>query len=98
MVIAFCAGGQYRSWKKRYFVLNGTTLTYYKQQGDQECKGVIDLTTGRGVRRKDFCQLEEWPKQAKPSLAFGVATESRTYYLYGTEKAEVKCVCTTKKL
>lgn len=83
------AGGQYRSWKKRYFVLHGTTLSYYKQEGDPESRGDIDLTTGRGVRRKDRCLLEEWPKQAKSSLSFSVATESRTYYLYGADKEEV---------
>ena len=81
-----------------YFVLRGTTLTYYKQEGDPESKGFVDLTTGRGVRTKDHCQLEEWPKQVKASLAFGVATESRTYYLYGTDKAEVKCVFTTPNM
>ena len=82
----------YRNWKKRYFVLSGTTLTYYAQEGDTENKGVVDLTTGRGLRTKDNCALEDWPKEAKPSLTFGVATESRTYYFYGSDKTEVKCV------
>ena len=90
------AGGVYRNWKKRYFVLCGTTLTYYAREEDTESKGVVDLTTGRGVRTKDQCTLEDWPKEAKASLTFGVATESRTYYLYGTDKEEVRCVATTQ--
>ena len=70
--------------------MSGTTLTYYAEEGDTESKGVVDLTTGRGVREKSQCKLEEWPKETKASLSFGVATESITHYIYGTDKTEVE--------
>ena len=81
-------GGAYRNWKKRYFVLKGSTLSYYNAPNEQQAKGEIDLKTGRGVRPKSKCTLE-WPSAAKANLCFGVATDSRTYYIYGTDKADV---------
>ena len=83
------AGGAYRSWNKRYFVLKGTRLLYYKEKDDPQSKGEIDLTTGLGVRDKSYCHVGEWPDSAQYYLAFGVATESRTYFLYGTDKKDV---------
>lgn len=83
------AGGSYRSWKKRYFVLYETFLSYYTKQGDPTPKGNIDLTMGRGTRLRDQCDLE-WPTSAKPGLAFGLATEERTFYLYGDNQAAIK--------
>ena len=88
------SGGSYRNWKKRYFALKGNSLLYYVNEGDQVPKGTIDLTTARGVRRRGHCQLE-WPSEAKPGLAFGLATEARTFYFYGMEKAAVRWVDTT---
>lgn len=83
------AGGSYRNWKKRYFILSDASLKYYTKEGDNTPKKVIDLKQGRGVRNRKQCELE-WPKDAKPGLSFGLATESRTYYLYGDDKAAVK--------
>lgn len=83
------AGGSYRNWKKRYFVLKESSLQYYQNEGDATPKGSIDLTKGLGVRDRNCCQLE-WPNEAKPGISFGVATESRTYYMYGSEKAAVR--------
>lgn len=80
-------GGSYRSWKKRHFVLKGSTLSYYNAPNERP-KGEIDLKTGRGVRPKSKCTLE-WPSAAKANLCFGVATDSRTYYVYGTDKTDV---------
>ena len=71
-------------------MLSGTTLSYYKAQNDAVPKGEIDLKTGRGVRPKAHCNGLEWPSAAKASLSFGVSTEARTYYLYGTNKEDVK--------
>ncbi|KAL5481861.1 hypothetical protein EMCRGX_G022121 [Ephydatia muelleri] len=86
--LLFKQGGAYRNWKKRYFVLKGSTLSYYNAPNEQQAKGEIDLKTGRGVRPKSKCTLE-WPSAAKANLCFGVATDSRTYYIYGTDKADV---------
>lgn len=88
---SFCSGGAYRSWKKRYFVLQDTTLCYYVKEGDEAPKGTIDLTTGRGVRTKKQCQsVELWPKDATDDATFGLAVENRTYFIYGKDKTEVK--------
>ena len=82
-------GGSYRNWKKYYFVLSENSLSYYKKEGDPTPKRSIDLATGRGVRTRDQCDLE-WPKAAKPGLSFGLATEARTFYIYGDNQATVK--------
>ena len=86
------AGGQYRNWKKRHFILKDTALSYYAKEGDETPKGLIDLTKGRGVRTKNQTDGLEWPDEAKHSLAFGLAVEGRTYYFYGADKEEVKLV------
>lgn len=84
-------GGSYKNWKKRHFVLKGTTLFYYKAKADANPKGEIDLKTGRGVRNKNHCSANlEWPQDAKPAVSFGLATKSRTYYMYGSDKVEVR--------
>ena len=70
--------------------MKGTTLFYYKTEDESTPKGHIDLTTGRGVRSKKHCSGLEWPKDAKAAVSFGVATETRTYYLYGTSKEDVR--------
>lgn len=86
------SGGQYRSWKKRHFVLKNTSLSYYVKEGDEQPKGVIDLSKGRGVRAKNQTSGLEWPDEAKKNLAFGLAVEGRTYYFYGSSADEVKLV------
>ena len=70
-------------------MLSENTLNYYKKEGDPAPKRSIDLSTGRGVRMSEQCDLE-WPKSAKPSLSFGVATDTRTFYIYGDDEATVK--------
>lgn len=82
-------GGKYRNWKKRYFVLKGTSIQYFVNQGDAVARGNIDLTKARGVRKRNHCALD-WPKDAKNGLCFGISTEERTYYLYGTDKTEIE--------
>ena len=85
------AGGSYRNWKKRYFVLSGNSLEYYKNEGDASPKGIIDLTAGRGVRDREQCDLE-WPDKARLGRSFGVAVEARTFYLYGEDRAAIQYV------
>ena len=85
----FTSGGKYRNWKKRYFVLTGTTVRYYVNEGDAAARGEIDLATGRGVRQRHHCSLE-WPKEAKEGISFGLSTEGRTFYLYGTDKEDIE--------
>ena len=90
--LAYYIGGLYRNWKRRYFVLKGNALYYYKNEGDEDPKGSIDLTKGRGIRTKKQTKEDEvgWPKDAKNSMAFAVAINERTYYIYGTDVAEIE--------
>ena len=64
--------------------MDGNTLSYYKTEGDQKPKGAIILSDGRGVRKRGECKVE-WPSNARDGLSFGLATASRTYYIYTTE-------------
>lgn len=67
-------------------------LHYYKNEEIAEAKGVIDLKTGLGVRKQSQCGDMQWPKEARSDVSFGIATESRTFYLYGSDKAVARYV------
>lgn len=82
-------GGSGGGWKKRYFVLEDCTLRYFKTEESKKPKGCIKLNEGRGVRQREQCKVE-WPSEAKEDLCFGVATESRTYYVYATDMQSVQ--------
>ena len=88
----FASGGSYRNWNRRYFVLRKSTFSYYVSEGDRVPKGTIDLTKGRGIRSKEQCRLDEqeWPRAAKRNVAFGLAVENRTYYIYGYDQVAVE--------
>ena len=89
LLLMYCTGGSYRNWKKRYFTLSDDTLKYYAKEGDSSPKKVIDLKESRGVRNRTQCGVV-WPREAQPGLAFGIATDKRTFYLYGDDKDAVK--------
>ena len=82
-------GGRGGSWKKRYFALEDSTLCYFKSEESRKARGCIDLTKGRGVRSREQCKVE-WPSEANKDLCFGVATESRTYYIYATDNQSIQ--------
>lgn len=88
MLIIYAGGGFSGSWKRRYFVLEQLTLRYFSSPGSDQ-RGVINLAEGRGVRQRDQCKVD-WPYEAKNHLCFGIATESRTYYLYATDMQSVQ--------
>lgn len=48
----FCTkqGGSIKTWKKRWFVLKGNKLWYFKNKTDTEAKGFIELEAGTIVR------------------------------------------------
>lgn len=64
-------------------------MDYYAKDGDPTPKNSIDLTTGRGVREPCDCKLSDWPNEATEDCAFGIATEDRTFYLYGFDEEDV---------
>ena len=87
-------GGVYRSsWKQKWFVLKGESLNYYDdEEGEGDAakspKKTIDLKNARGVRTKDQCATESWPKDA--TFCFGLATAKRTWYFYGSNDKDVQ--------
>lgn len=72
-------GGTHKSWKKRWFTLVGTDLTYYADQKGKKEKGSINLKQATGI--------DEAP-EAKKSNAFKIIVPSvRTFIVYcGTEQ------------
>lgn len=89
MLLKKIKGVKNASFKKRYFILSGTTLTYYEHEKSKKPCGEIDLTKGLGVREKEDCSSNvTWPKRVD-ILCFGVATTTRTFYLAGEDVAEV---------
>ena len=80
-------GGKLRNWKRRYFVLDSSTLKYYKKETDKKPEGKLDLTTGRGVRTQDQCKVD-WPEGTDEGLRFGIAIEGRTFYFYTDDSDE----------
>lgn len=73
-------GGSVKSWKKRWFILKGTALYYFKKnKPDTEEQGQIDLTA------QSFVKQEE--KHGKKH-AFSVGTTKRVYYMYADTEQE----------
>jgi len=81
-------GGGHTNWKKKYCVLQETSFSYFVNKDDSKPRKIIDLTKGRGVRKKDDCKIEDWPDDAK--FCFGVALPKRTWYFYGFDCEDVK--------
>lgn len=38
-----------KNWKTRWFVLQGRHISYFANQGDRKCKGVVELDYGTRV-------------------------------------------------
>jgi len=64
-------GGSIKSWKRRYFILKGATIYYYKAQKDSEITGRIDLEPRSTVTSDASIK--------KTAYGFCVRTEKRIY-------------------
>eukprot|EP01095_Lingulamoeba_sp_RSL-Kostka_P001006 TRINITY_DN11380_c0_g1_i1.p1 TRINITY_DN11380_c0_g1~~TRINITY_DN11380_c0_g1_i1.p1 ORF type:complete len:487 (-),score=196.72 TRINITY_DN11380_c0_g1_i1:102-1562(-) len=77
-------GGSIKTWKKRYFILKGNILYYFKSQKDSEQTGQITLeTTSR-------CQPE--PNQTskkKGKYYFSVHTTARVYSIWADSESSM---------
>eukprot|EP01098_Paradermamoeba_levis_P004104 TRINITY_DN1791_c0_g1_i1.p1 TRINITY_DN1791_c0_g1~~TRINITY_DN1791_c0_g1_i1.p1 ORF type:complete len:467 (-),score=138.08 TRINITY_DN1791_c0_g1_i1:226-1626(-) len=70
-------GGSWKSWKRRWFVLKGDSLYYFKTQKDVEETGIIELTRESVVK--------EDPTNKKKKYAFSVATSpdaKRVFFMF----------------
>jgi len=64
-------GGVIKTWKKRWFILNGSSISYYEKKGSKEI-GRIDLKIASEISLAPEC---------KKQPAFKIVTPDRTYYL-----------------
>ncbi|KAN0027699.1 hypothetical protein ACTFIV_000991 [Dictyostelium citrinum] len=77
-------GGGFKSWKKRWFILKGGDLSYYKTKGELVPLGVIHLNTSGHIKNSD---------RKKRVNGFEVQTPSRTYFLCSeTEEERAKWI------
>ena len=66
-------GGSWKSWKKRFFVIDGTKLKYFKNEKDSNPKGVVNLELSSNIKATQVAKYKNKP-------AFQIQTPSRTYY------------------
>eukprot|EP00301_Raphidiophrys_heterophryoidea_P016435 c2600_g1_i1.p1 GENE.c2600_g1_i1~~c2600_g1_i1.p1 ORF type:complete len:144 (-),score=5.10 c2600_g1_i1:341-772(-) len=74
-------GNVVRNWRRRWFVLSGNTLSYFKNREDTTPAGVIDLRYCRTVK---VCM----DNVGRP-YTLEVAIPNRTYYLSCDEEDEM---------
>lgn len=74
-------GGSIKTWKRRYFILKGRTLYYYKTPKDQELTGKLELEPSSLVK--------EEPGKKKPNL-FSITTAKRIFFMFPDSAEEVK--------
>lgn len=72
-------GGSIQTWKKRWLVLRGNTLYYFKKKEDTQEQGSIRLEPGMKVREEKNCK--------KSPFAFMVETPGRQYLMYPANKS-----------
>lgn len=73
-------GGSIKTWKRRWFVLKGSNLYYFKtNKSDAEAKGVIDLADRTVVRKEE--------KHGKKH-AFAIYTAKRVFFMYPDQASE----------
>jgi len=76
-------GGSIKTWKKRWFVLKGKKLVYFKTRNDVEATGVVDLEDGSYVK-------EEHDKDKKRRFMFSVVTSRRVFFIYADTEPEMR--------
>eukprot|EP01137_Pigoraptor_chileana_P034707 Opistho-2@27664 len=75
-------GGKQKTWKRRFFVLRGSDLQYFKNDKEKEAIGTIDLTKCSGISKIAA-------KGAKPN-SFAIATPTRTYIIAAASSDEME--------
>jgi copper chaperone CopZ len=67
-------GGLIRNWKKRWFVLKGDTLYYFKTRSDSEPSGKIQLD--------EHCRIGDGSGKTGRKDSLELTTAERNYYFY----------------
>lgn len=79
-------GGAIKTWKKRWFVLKGDCIYYFRTQKDTEQTGEIKLES------TSACNPEPGYSQGKSKnrFYFSVGTPNRTFYIYTDSEETMK--------
>ena len=73
-------GGFIKTWRKRWFILTGQTLSYFKEPGQKE-KGNIPINKADLISKAPECSKQ-------PAFKINVPG-TRTYYIYGENFQEI---------
>jgi len=76
-------GGSIKTWKRRWFVLKGKKLVYFKTRTDVEATGIIELEADSFVRD------ERTDKDKKRKYMFSVGTSRRVFFMHSETEAEM---------
>ncbi|KAH3757122.1 protein serine/threonine kinase [Pelomyxa schiedti] len=74
-------GGNWKSWKRRWFVLDSGRVLYFAHESDRTPKGTFSLENAAHIRIVDHAKQ-------KSKLCFQVATPARTYYMFSENNAD----------
>jgi len=76
-------GGSIKTWKRRWFVLKGKNLAYFKTRNDLEAKGIIELEPDSFVK-------DEKDKDKKRRFMFSVGTSRRVFFIYADTENDMR--------
>lgn len=86
-------GGSVKTWKRRYCVLKGSILFYYKAKTDAVAKGNVNLS---GVYIEKLTAKDADEETGKQHV-FKMVTRTRTWYMYAETKEEFETWSLTLK-
>eukprot|EP01129_Flabellula_baltica_P016980 TRINITY_DN9273_c0_g1_i1.p1 TRINITY_DN9273_c0_g1~~TRINITY_DN9273_c0_g1_i1.p1 ORF type:complete len:445 (-),score=101.65 TRINITY_DN9273_c0_g1_i1:33-1367(-) len=73
-------GGRNKTWKRRFMVIEGHHLAYYKKENKRDKAGEIDLSISKDIYRVNY---------KKKKNCFQIGTPSRTYYCCAGSEEEM---------
>ncbi|GAM24802.1 hypothetical protein SAMD00019534_079770 [Acytostelium subglobosum LB1] len=76
-------GGAIKTWKKRWFVLKGKKLYYFKSKTDDEATGLIEFEPDSYVK-------EDRDKEKKKRFMFSLGTSRRVFYIFAESETDMK--------
>lgn len=73
-------GGSIKTWKRRWFVLKGKKLVYFKSRNDTEATGIIEL------EQDSFVKAEQ---DKKRKFMFSVGTSRRVFFIVADNEKDM---------